>query len=111
MSGTRKANLIEVEAQENGNADLVFSGGGYQIFCALKPSDDGDSADLRVLGWNTYFRDREIVKSNEMIRFLNDKRVVELAREIDENIYNKAQREFDPRNRKHALSDTWSKWR
>lgn len=111
MSGTRKGNLIEVEAQENGNAYLVFNAGGYQVFCGLRPSDDGDSADLRVLGWNTYFRDRELVKSNELIRFLNDERVVELARDIDENIYNKAQREFDPRNKKHALSDTWSKWR
>lgn len=109
--GTEKANLIEVEAQEDGNAELVFDGGSYLISCGLKPSDDGDSADLRVLGWNSYFRDREIVKSNEMIRFLNDERVVELARDIDENIYNKAKREFDPRNRNPAIDNSWSKWR
>ena len=110
-SGTRKANLVEVEAQESGNAELVFSSNGYLVFCALKPSDDGDSADLRVLGWNTYFRDREVVKSNELIRFLKDERVVELARDIDENIYNKAKREFDPRNGNPAVNNSWSKWR
>ena len=110
-SGTRKANLVEVEAQESGNAYLVFNAGGYQVFCGLRPSDDGNSADLRVLGWNTDFRDREVVKSNELIRFLNDERVVELARDIDENIYNKAQREFDPRNGNPAINNSWSKWR
>lgn len=109
MKGTRKSHLVAIEAQENGDAYLVF-GGSIYIYCSLRLGDD-QNADLSVLGWNTYFRDREVLKSKELLRFLNDERVVALAKDIDYNIHNRSEHEFDPRNGNPALNNSWSKWR
>ena len=109
QKGTRKSYLVAIEAQEDGDAYLVF-GGGIFIYCGLREGDD-QNADLSVLGWNTYFRDREVLKSKELLRFLSDDRVVALAKDIDDNIHNRAEREFDPRNGNPAINNSWSKWR